>query len=159
MRISKKLVAGVVAAGTLAVAGIGYAFWTANGSGSAAAATTEAVASVVSSAASLEDGLWPGGPAVPVHFTVNNENPYSVTFETFSNPVIQDPVGDCSASDFALVSVPGNALDADVIVAPGASAPGSASILRMVEDAPNACQNVTVSVTLDVVGEQTEVTP
>ncbi|MGH9039461.1 MAG: hypothetical protein ACRDZ3_04450 [Acidimicrobiia bacterium] len=159
MRISKKLVAVGVVVGSLAVAGVGYAYWSASGTGSAGATTTEAVDSTVTASATLEDGLWPGGPTVPVHFSVNNENPYSVTFDSFDTPVIQDPAGDCSASDFALVSVTDNLLDDPVVVAAGDSESGSASILRMVEDAPDACQNVAVTVKLNVVGMQTDVTP
>jgi hypothetical protein len=144
-----------ITVGTLG-AGVAFASWTATGTGAGKATATSATDATVTAATSTEAGLWPGNAtSVPVHFTVNNPNPYNVTYKTFNSAVIDSvtPSG-CHADQFSLASTSGN-LSADVPVTAGNSASGStAAILNMLGTAPDACQGAVVNVTLKVAGSQ-----
>jgi hypothetical protein len=155
--MKKKLVAGAAVATLVIGAGAAYAMWSTTGTGSGSAMASSNQTSVVTATGSTADpALWPGNPtSTAVNFSVNNPNPYAVTFNTYSGASITgvSPAG-CVAADFTLTAPAGN-LDAPVIVPAGnAGVAGSATILNMIHTAPDACQGAVVTVGLTVAGSQ-----
>jgi hypothetical protein len=162
MKLRYKIGAGVATGATLiAAGGLAFAAWTTSGSGSGSAiAYTNQTSTVTASASTADTSLWPGNTtATALHFTVNNPNPYSVTFTTFSGGSITSVDGPhttagCATSDFQLTGTSGN-LDSSVVALAGDTADaGSVSILEMKSTAPNACQGATVTVGLSIQGAQ-----
>src|SRR4051812_15840994 len=95
--------------------GIAFAAWTATGTGAGATKASSAADATVTATASPTAAatLWPGNPpAVPVTFSVNNPNPYNVTYKTFNTATISGvtagSLGTCTAADFDLSSTSGN---------------------------------------------------
>ena len=78
----KKVVIGIVTVVTLG-AGAAAALWSANGSGSGTARSVTAQAITVNAATGAAD-LYPGFNGGDVHFTLDNPNPYPVTFDAMT---------------------------------------------------------------------------
>lgn len=159
----KIVVAGALTAG-IVFSGIGFAAWTATGTGQGAVAASSASdASVTASAGTANGDLWPGGPAVELSFTVDNPNPYPVEYTTFNSAEITDVQGGsdgnaaaCTVDDFTLISTDGD-LAAAVDVDPNgtAQAGSTSAILQMLDTASDNCQGAVVTVGLKVAGTQT----
>ena len=163
--INKKVVAIGVAAGlVLGGAGAALAGWSTTGSGSGSAKAssnvTSAVMAVTSPSASA--GLWPGGPGAALSFTVDNPNPYPVSFSTWTSTETistSDPTN-CPSSNFLMAAsgtVTGDAstdVPANTASASGVSGSTNADVLTMKSSAPDGCQGVTVTVDLALSGSQ-----
>jgi hypothetical protein len=141
--------------------GLAYASWTAAGSGSGAATAASATTATVTAVATTEGGLWPGNAtAVPLHFTVDNPNPYAVTYKTFSNVVFgtitAGPLGgSCTSADFTLSATSGTLPSQIVVSANGTAQAGTTTnILKMNATAGDGCQGAVINVTLKVAGTQ-----
>jgi hypothetical protein len=74
----KKLFIALVGIAMLVLGGIAYATWSAVGSGSGTATAKSAVNITVAGSPGTAD-LYPGGSGA-VYFTLDNTNPYAVTF-------------------------------------------------------------------------------
>jgi hypothetical protein len=136
---------------TLATAGAAFALWSANGTGSGSAQTASAQNLTVTAAAT-DAGLWPGGPAGAVGFTVANGNPYPVTLTGVSYGAL-DASGACEADDVVLAA----GAPTTVSIAVPANGNASATIPGVLGLAPSAgdeCQGVTLSVALTFTGSQ-----
>src|SRR5688572_8351153 len=70
----RKIVAGVVAAGVVAMTGVAYGYWTSTGSGSGSASTGSATAWEVTTDAATGGDLTPGGATDTVGYHVKNNN-------------------------------------------------------------------------------------
>jgi hypothetical protein len=156
--ISKKTVAiGLTAGLILGVSGAAFAVWTTTGSGSGSATASSNVTSTVTADASpaADANLYPGGPAVPVHFSINNPNPYAVTFTTFNTAVLGAVTpGTLAGTTCSFNVVASGTLDAPVVVPANGSAAGSATLLTMNSASDNSCQGASVTVDLHVAGSQ-----
>jgi hypothetical protein len=137
---------------------------TSTGSGTAHATTYTSVAITATavSAPTADVNLYPGGPGVAVKFTVNNPNPYAVTFTGWSGATLSavTPVGanTCTTGDFQIAAASGSFGSALSISANTASLPGvagtAAGVVQLKSTAQNGCQGATVTVTLTLTGGQ-----
>ena len=159
---SKKMVAVAAVVAVAAGATAAYAVWSTTGSGSGSATASSNQTSTLTADASpaADANLYPGGPAVPVHFTINNPNPYAVTFTTFSGAAVGTVTPGTLAGTvcaFTLSTTSGS-LDAPVVVPANTSVAsgvaGSATILKMTHASDDSCQGAGVNVTLNVQGAQ-----
>lgn len=144
----------VVATGTavtLATAGVAFALWSANGSG-AGSASTGTARNLTVTAAATDAGLYPGGPAGAVGFTVTNPNPYPVTLAGVSYGDL-DASGACSTDDVVLSGTAPTTLDLTV-PAGGTTAGTLPGVIGLAQDAGDECQGVTLSVDLALSGSQ-----
>ena len=125
---------GVLAAGTL-VAGVSFAAWTSNGSGSGTAQSTTSVDSVISAGTSAAD-LYPGA-VKSVTISISNPNDYPVKVTSISagsSGVVNTSCAAGSVTSDAVASPP-----ATVIAGNGS---GSYTIVtRMIADPDNACKS------------------
>jgi len=150
----KKIVVGA-ALFSLGTVGTAAAFWSATGSGQGQARSISAVALTVTAATGAAD-LFPGFTGGDVFFTVNNSNPYPVTFTSYSGATIvsSDPAN-CPNTN---VSVAGSGSVTPSLVV-GANASGVAGsipdIVSMAASAPDGCQGKSFTVTLTLSGSQT----
>lgn len=159
MRIKKRWAAAGVAVGSLvAGAGVAYATWTSTGSGSGAARALTAQVMTVNAVTPGAGGagLYPGGPASWVYFSVTNPNPYPVTVTHLSwgTPVSADTANCPSAN----VTVDANAPTTVSLPIPASGTSGAFQVfgvLDMAHSAPDGCQGVGFTVSLSVTGSQT----
>lgn len=153
MTRKKKLIAGGVAVVTLVGAAIvAFAVWSATGTGSGRATATEAVAAIINPADGTPD-LYPGFTEGDVYFTVENDNPYPIEFDSMTAGAItsSDEVA-CPASN---VTVEGVASGLALTAPPGTS--GELSIVDVVSmdlAAPDGCQGQSFDVELVLTGVQ-----
>lgn len=150
-------IAGAVAA-IAASAGIGWAVWSASGTGSGAGGAS--IAKNLTVQASTPTGaaatLYPGGPAGAVYFQVGNPNPFPVTITALNwGTPTSTSTTTCASSNISLdpnapttanISVPANT--------PAGTTYQVNNVLDMSHNAPDGCQGVTFNVPLTVVGVQ-----
>ena len=151
--------------GAVFVTGTAYAYWAATGTGAGGVQGKSAIDATVTATSAVDTALWPGSPtAVPVKFTVNNTNPYPVSYTTFNTAAIgtvtggplADATHTCTSADFSLTATSGNLASAVPVTAGGSGQAGqTAAILKMNANAGDGCQGATVTVTLKVGGSQT----
>ena len=92
-----------VIAGGLSVvlaAGVAFAAWTANGTGSGNAKALSAQTITATGATAVAD-LYPGGPAGAVYFTLTNDNPYNVHMDKLTGLTLTSS-GTCPADQITL---------------------------------------------------------
>jgi hypothetical protein len=158
MRLKKLCISAAGAVAIIAVtASVGYAVWSASGSGSGGAAAT--VASGVTLTAATPTGaqanLYPGGPAGTVEATVANPNPYGITIThvTWGTPISLN-TSNCPSANLSVdtnapttvsIAVPANAT-ATTIAIPG--------VLDMSHAAPDGCQGIAVTVPMTISGTE-----
>jgi hypothetical protein len=145
------IVAVYTAAALVATGGIGYAFWSASGSGPGAAKATTATALTVV-AGTADPQLYPGATG-DVFFSVTNPNLYNVEVNAATASSVTGTSDDtnCPATNFTL-----NAGSVTAVTI-NAGLTGTVKVtngITMVSTAPNACQGVTVTVSGSVSGTQ-----
>lgn len=134
----------------LVPAGVGYALWSASGTGPGSSKAITAQDLTVSGGSATAQ-LYPGASGNVV-FSVTNPNPYAVDVTAATLDSISAVTGiGCAATDFTLnggtvtaTSISANAT-ATVVVSAG---------ITMKTTAPDGCQGVTVTVTGTVTGTQ-----
>lgn len=153
------LVGAVGSAGTAA-----YAYWSAEGSGTAAVKSTTAQPLVVAASAVVAQGLYPGR-TVGLGFTLSNPNIYPVELTMLTGLAItsSDETG-CPAGTHLSVppevttglSAGGYVLPSPVAVPADASAVPAelANLITMGTTAPDGCQSKTFTVELAFSGSQ-----
>lgn len=132
--------------------GVAYALWSANGTGQGRARTTTAVDVVVSPVNGAQD-LYPGATGGDVYFTLDNDNPYPVTFTamtagtvTSSNPTA------CPAGNISVAGKTGLNLQ---VAADTTTEPVSITdVVGMATAAPDGCQGVSFDISLTLTGTQ-----
>jgi hypothetical protein len=151
-RRRRAVVAVYTAAAVVATGGIGYAMWTASGSGPGQAkAVTKQALTVVAGSASAQ--LYPGGTG-DVVFSVTNPNPYNVSVNAWSGGAVSSTsdTTNCPATNFTL-----NAGTITATTVNGGNGTGTVTVangITMVSAAPDACQSVTVTVNATLTGTQ-----
>ena len=158
MRSKRMLVAGLCTAAAIATTvGVASAVWSSSGTGSAAGGATIAQGLVVTpftpsgSAASL----YPGGPAGPAYFTVQNPNPYAVNITGYQwgTPVSSNPTA-CPSSNVSVDSGAPTTVSTAVPANTTSSPLGVNGVLDLAHSAPNGCQGVSFTVPLTVTATQ-----
>lgn len=147
----KAALIGVVL-GSLLVGRAVSALWSTNGTGGGQARALAAQGVTVNGATATAD-LYPGFSLGDVFFTLTNPNPYPVVFTAMTPGTIvsSNPAG-CPASNVTVVGASGLSL---------AAAAGATSTVRTIADvvsmastAPDGCQGVSFTITLDLTGSQ-----
>jgi hypothetical protein len=155
----KKLLIGIAAATAAMGAGSGVAFavWTVSGAGSGGGAATVAQSLVVTEVTPSGAGatLYPGGPAGPVYFTIQNPNPFAVTINGYAwgTPTSNNT----TACPNANVTIDANApLTANLALAAGQTltAVQINGVLDLSHNAPNGCQGVSFNAPVTVSATQ-----
>jgi hypothetical protein len=156
MKLTKFFVAGAVTLAGVG-AGLAYAEWSAPGTGSGAGAATDAIALVAipETPAGANATLYPGGPAGPVFFNIQNSNPYAVTVTGLSwGTPTSTNTSACPSSN---VSLDGSApTTASISIAAdttetGVEIPG---VLDLALSATNGCQGVAFDIPVTLSGTQ-----
>jgi hypothetical protein len=140
-------VATVVLATTVA-----FALWSSSGSGSGTARALNAASVTVTGAAGSAD-LYPGFTAGNVSFTLNNTNPYAITFTSMTaGTVTSSNPAACPATNVTVASATGLSL----VVAAGATSLTQSvnDVVSMLASAPDGCQGITFTVTMTLAGAQ-----
>jgi hypothetical protein len=150
-RRRKAVVAVYTAAALIATGGVGYAVWSASGSGPGAAAAISAQPLVVVAGTTTPD-LYPGATG-DVFFSVTNPNPYNVEVDAATLSSIDGTSDDpnCPGTNFTLN---GGSVTAVTINAEQTAAVTVTGGITMETTAPDACQGVTVDVFGSVSGTQ-----
>lgn len=158
MRIKKRLIA--VAAVTAAVAiggGIAFAAWTASGNGSGSGAATVAQSLVVTAEtpSGANASLYPGGPAGPIFFTVNNPNPYAITLTgiTYGTPTSTN-TGSSASTNIALDAGAPTTISLNIPANSTSPLQQVNGVLDLAHTAGNGCQGVAFNVGITVTGTQ-----
>jgi hypothetical protein len=146
----KKVIIGIVTAGALG-AGAAAALWSASGSGSGTARSVTAQAITVNAATGAAD-LYPGFNGGDVHFTLDNPNPYPVTFDAMTPGAITSSNPACAVTNITVAAPTGLSIP----VAAGATnvAASIPNVVTMVGTAPDACQGVSFNIALTLTGAQ-----
>lgn len=150
MKVSRKYVAAAaVVVASVVLGATAYGFWTTSGTGTGSAVTATSTAVTVAQLGATT-GLYPGGPAVPVNFTINNPGPsaqyistvaVTMTGVTGANVGV---LGPCTVGDFVLTQPA--AINADLAVGATNFAP-SGSTISLTNAATNqdGCKSATVA--------------
>jgi hypothetical protein len=149
----KKLVSAI--AGGIAVvlvAGTAYALWTASGTGTGKAKALTAQTITVTGATGAAD-LYPGFTGGDVYFTMNNTNPYPVTFTSMTPGTItsSDPTN-CPSTNLSVNSATG--LTLSVPASSTSPTVSVADVATLQSAAPDGCQGVTFTINLTLAGSQ-----
>ena len=135
-----------------ATSGVAAALWSAGGSGSGQARSVSAVTLTVTGSAGTAD-LYPGFTQGDLYFTIDNPNPYPVTFTSFTvSGVTSSDNAACPASN---VTVNDTGAISLLSAANSVAAAGTiANVVAMASAAPNGCQNKVFTITLTLAGLQ-----
>ncbi|MPZ96681.1 MAG: hypothetical protein GEU96_17655 [Propionibacteriales bacterium] len=145
VRRTSVITAGVLG---LAVTGVDFAAWTSTGSGTGSATAGHNQDLVVS--AGDPAGLFPNG-TVTVPVTVKNVNPYKVALDPLAFDTASTGVAGCDASVVAADDKSGLT---DVLDADGGEATLD-FVVSMTNDAADACQDATFTLTFTASGHST----
>jgi hypothetical protein len=158
MKLKKRYVAISATVAAFGVGGgVAFAAWSASGSGSGAGAATTAQSLVVTpvTPAGANASIYPGGPAGPAFFNIQNPNPYAVTITGLSwGSATSTDTTTCPSSN---VSVDAGAPTTVSISVPAASTASDVQVngvLDLAHGAGNGCQGVAFDVPVTVTGTQ-----
>jgi hypothetical protein len=135
-----------------ATSGVAAALWSAAGSGSGQARSISALTLTVTASAGTAD-LYPGFTQGDLHFTIDNPNPYPVTFTSFTESGITSsdnnacPASNVTVNDSGAISLVSGA---NALAAAGTIT----DVVAMAGAAPNGCQNKVFTITLTLAGSQ-----
>jgi hypothetical protein len=146
----KKIVIGIVTVITLG-AGAAAALWSASGTGSGTARSVSAQTITVTASTGAAD-LFPGSTGGDVHFTLNNPNPYPVTFTSLTAGTITS--SDQTACPAANVSVPPASGFAVTVGANTTATQSIPNVVTMDIGAPDGCQAKAFTIALTLTGMQ-----
>lgn len=133
-------------------AGSVAALWSASGTGSGQTSALTAQTITVAAATGASD-LYPGFTGGDVFFTLDNTNPYPVTFASMTTgTVTSSNQTACPSSNVTVAGATGLSL----VAAAGAttSTQSIANVVSMAAGAPDGCQGVTFTVALTLSGIQ-----
>jgi hypothetical protein len=150
--MKKKIVVVLVAVVVLGTAGVAFAMWSANGSGSGNAKALTANTVTVNAVTGAAD-LYPGFAGGDVSFTLTNTNPYPVTFTSMTaGAITSSNQASCPASNLTVA----NAAALSLLVGPNATSgtQSIADVVTLASAAPDGCQGITFTVALTLTGTQ-----
>jgi len=145
----KSLVAGAVLVASVVLGATAYGFWTTSGTGTGSA-VTGTTAGVTVTQAGTTTGLYPGGPAAPVNFNINNPGPGNqyVSTVTVAMTGVTGPnisaTRPCTTAEFVLTQPA--AINTDLPVGSTSFSP-SGSTIALTNTAVNqdGCKSATVA--------------
>jgi hypothetical protein len=160
IRSKKAMVAAGLAAGLLVSGGVAFAVWNTTAVGRAATTASSNVTSTVTAKVSpaADANLWPGGPSAAVSFTIDNPNPYNLTFTSYILTDIQvTPVsGTCVAGTDVVFDQPTGSLSLPVLAGATNTVGSIANAVKIAHLAGNqdGCQGAAISVHVALTGAQ-----
>lgn len=158
MRIRKWAIG--LAAATAAIgagSGIAFAVWTVTGTGSGGGAATVAQSLVITEVTPTGAAatLYPGGPAGPVFFNIQNPNPFAVTITGYQwgTPTSGNPTA-CANANISIDA--GAPTTANLSLAAGQTLTGVQvnGVLDLSHNASNGCQGVSFAAPVTVSATQ-----
>ena len=158
MRYKKLFIGLATSTAALAVgAGVAFAAWSVSGSGSGAGSATLAQSLVVTPVTPSGAGasMYPGGPAGPVFFTIQNPNPFAVTITGLSwGAPTSTNTSSCPSSNVSVDA--GAPTTASITVAAGSTDSNQqiSGVLDLAHSATNGCQGVAFTAPVTVTGAQ-----
>jgi hypothetical protein len=158
MRYKKLFIGIATSTAALAVgAGVAVAAWSASGSGSGSGAATVAQSLVVSPVTPAGAGasMYPGGPAGPVFFNIQNPNPYAVTITgvSWGSPTSTN-TSSCASTNVSLDAGAPTTVSISIPAASTASDVQINGVLDLAHSAGNGCQAVAFDIPMTVTGAQ-----
>lgn len=158
MRYKKLFIGIATTTAALAVgAGVAFATWSASGSGSGSGAATVAQSLVVTPVTPVGAGasIYPGGPAGPVFFNIQNPNPYAVTITgvSWGTPTSTN-TSSCASSNLSLDAGAPTTVSISIPAASTASDVQINGVLDLAHSVSNGCQGVAFDVAMTVTGAQ-----
>lgn len=145
-----KLMVGAAVVVAVVSAGVAFAAWTANGTGSGTAKALSARTLTVT-ASSGDADLFPGGPAGAVYFSVANPNAYAVRFTSATVGTIISSSPECPGTS---LSATGATVSLDVPANSPATTMSIPGLVAMSPTAGDACQGVSFTVPVTLSGSQ-----
>ena len=150
--MSPKVAAGLIGLIFTLIAGVAFAAWTADGTGSANARARTAQDLTVNAVTGTAD-LYPGFTDGDLHFTLTNPNPYAVEFTSMTpGSVTSSAPGACPASNLTVDSASGLSLPVAANATSGTQS--IADVVTLAAGAPDGCQGVTFTVAVTLSGAQ-----
>jgi hypothetical protein len=132
--------------------GVAFAAWTQTGTGSGAAKAKSAVASTILATTPTAD-LYPGKTGGTVYFSVDNPNPYAVTYTSLaSGTVTSSDATNCPATSGNVTVTTPTTVSITVPANSTAVSQSIAGVTNMPTTAANGCQGVTFTVPLTLTG-------
>lgn len=146
--VTKRSIAITAAVAALAGAGVAFAAWTTNGSGSGSVTAGTAKQLVITQSGTAT-GLYPTG-SVQVPFTVKNDNSYAVALSGATGGTFTVDAAH-SGCNVASLSADPLSLTGVTVAANSTSAPQN-MVVKMSNAAVDACQGATIGFTISVTG-------
>jgi hypothetical protein len=149
-----------IAAATAAIgigSGVAFGVWSTSGAGTGAGAATIAQGLVVTAVtpSGANATLWPGGPAGPVFFNIQNPNPYAVTVTALAwGAPVSTNTGSCASLNISLDANAPTSANISIPAASTASAVQVSGVLDLAHSAPNGCQGVAFDIPVTLTGTQ-----
>jgi len=152
MKLKRKVVVGGMLIGGVLAGGVAAALWSASGAGGGQAKALTAQAVTVNAATATAD-LYPGFTGGDLYFTLTNTNPYPIEFTAMSaGAIVSSNPSACPTSNVTVTPV------SSLSLAVGANSTSTtktiADVVTMASTAPDGCQGVTFTVTLNLTGSQ-----
>ena len=151
-KLSPKLAAAVIGVVFTLMAGVAFAAWTADGTGSANARARTASAITVTAVTGTAD-LYPGFNDGDLSFTLTNTNPYPVTFTSMTPGAITSGSPTACPSSNLTVDTAGS-LSLPVGAGATSATQSIADVVNLASTAPDGCQGVTFTVAVTLTGSQ-----
>ena len=152
IKLNPKVAAGLIGLIFTLIAGVAFAAWTADGTGSANARARTAAPITVTAVTGTAD-LYPGFTDGDLSFTLTNTNPYPVTFSAMTPGAItsSSPVA-CPSSNLTVDTASGLSLPVAANATSGTQS--IADVVTLDSRAPDGCQGVTFTVAVTLTGSQ-----
>ncbi len=152
-KLNPKVAAGAIAVIFTLMAGVAFAAWTADGTGSANARARTAAPLTVTAVTGAAD-LYPGFNDGDLHFTLTNTNPYPVTFTAMTpGAITSSSPSACPTSNLTVDTASGLSLPVSAGATSGTLS--IADVVNLASNAPDGCQGVTFTVAVTLTGSQT----
>jgi len=137
-------------------AGVAFAAWTANGSGSGTAKALTAQTVTINADTGTAD-LYPGSNG-KVYFTLTNTNPYSITFDKLTAASVTSSSDEVNCPNTNLSINSAITLPLTVSLPVGANTTSAqesiSNLVSLAHAAPNGCQGKTFTISLTLTGSQ-----
>jgi hypothetical protein len=156
----RKIMTVSMALAVLLVAGVAFALWTAQGTGSGRARATTAVNATVNPVNCTPEpacvDLYPGYTGGDLYFTITNTNPYEITFTDMTAGAVTVDAAHAAACPASSITVQSPVTGLS-LVAPANSTTAQQSIndvVSMNAAAPDGCQGASFDIQLTLTGAQ-----
>ena len=149
--ITKRSIAITTAVAALAGAGVAFAAWTTNGSGSGSVTAASSKPLVITQTGPTVTGLFPTG-SVNVPFSVKNDNPYAVALTGATGGTFTVDAAHSGCNVASLSADPVTLTGTTVAANSTGTAAAQTMTIKMSNAAVDACQGAIIGFTISVSG-------